>query len=208
MNSTENSEILVVSNLKFPPGGFLRINEIQMELVGFFCRRRRQRWYRSPCGVLAMHENSQSGLDSIRDGFLQWIDVSYCRCWQLKHFYFHPDPWGLIRSNLTFAYSSGGLKLNHQLVLLMATRNPATVSPVEVGSASAGCLVAINSSSSSMHGMVMVAFFLPFENTIFCNEKTQVGWGHVGDDTTQLHWDYFINHEIRIPINQPGFNGK
>ena len=26
--------------------------------------------------------------------------------------------------------------------------------------------------------------------------------------TTQLNKDYFINHEIRIPIDQPGFNGK
>ena len=25
---------------------------------------------------------------------------------------------------------------------------------------------------------------------------------------TQLHGDYFITHEIRIPIKQPGFNGK
>ena len=25
---------------------------------------------------------------------------------------------------------------------------------------------------------------------------------------TQLYRDYVINHEIRIPINQPGFNGK
>ena len=25
---------------------------------------------------------------------------------------------------------------------------------------------------------------------------------------TQFYEDYFINHEIRIPINQPGFNGK
>ena len=25
--------------------------------------------------------------------------------------------------------------------------------------------------------------------------------------TTQLYWDYFISHELRIPINQPGFNG-
>ena len=27
--------------------------------------------------------------------------------------------------------------------------------------------------------------------------------GYVGDYPTQLYRDYFINHEIRIPINQP-----
>ena len=26
---------------------------------------------------------------------------------------------------------------------------------------------------------------------------------YIGDDATQLYGDYFINHEIRIPINQP-----
>ena len=25
---------------------------------------------------------------------------------------------------------------------------------------------------------------------------------------TQLNGDYFINHETRIPIKEPGFNGK
>ena len=33
-------------------------------------------------------------------------------------------------------------------------------------------------------------------------------WVYVGGfTTTQLYRDYFISHEIRIPINQPGFNG-
>ena len=31
---------------------------------------------------------------------------------------------------------------------------------------------------------------------------------YTGWKTTQLYGDYFIHHEIRIPINQPGFNGK
>ena len=36
------------------------------------------------------------------------------------------------------------------------------------------------------------------------NEKRVPGClGYIGDHTTQLRWDYFINHEIRIPINQP-----
>ena len=41
------------------------------------------------------------------------------------------------------------------------------------------------------------------------NEKN-LGWlGYTRDYvTTQLYRDYFINHEIRIPINQPGFHGK
>ena len=26
--------------------------------------------------------------------------------------------------------------------------------------------------------------------------------------SNQLYRDYFINHEIRIPMNHPGFNGK
>ena len=34
------------------------------------------------------------------------------------------------------------------------------------------------------------------------------GWlGYIRDYTTQLYRDYFISHDIRIPINQPGFNG-
>ena len=33
--------------------------------------------------------------------------------------------------------------------------------------------------------------------------------GYIGDENpTQLYGDYFITHEIRIPIKQPGFNGK
>ena len=38
------------------------------------------------------------------------------------------------------------------------------------------------------------------------NEK-KPGWlGYIGDFyTPQLYRDYFINHEIRIPINHPGF---
>ena len=31
---------------------------------------------------------------------------------------------------------------------------------------------------------------------------------YIGDYTTQLYGDYFINHEIRIPTNQPVFHGK
>ena len=42
-----------------------------------------------------------------------------------------------------------------------------------------------------------------------CNEKRAPGClGYVGDYTTQLSVDYFINHEIRIPIKQPVFHGK
>ena len=40
------------------------------------------------------------------------------------------------------------------------------------------------------------------------NEKNTGYLLYIGDYTTQLYGDYFINHEIRIPINQPGFNGK
>ena len=29
-----------------------------------------------------------------------------------------------------------------------------------------------------------------------------------GLNATQLYGDYFTSHERRIPINQPGFNGK
>ena len=32
--------------------------------------------------------------------------------------------------------------------------------------------------------------------------------GYIGDYTTQLIGDYFIHHDIRILIKQPGFNGK
>ena len=33
------------------------------------------------------------------------------------------------------------------------------------------------------------------------HEKRAPGWlGYIGDYTTQLYGDYFINHEIRIPI--------
>ena len=36
------------------------------------------------------------------------------------------------------------------------------------------------------------------------NEKKHPGWlGYIGDRTIQLCRDYFRNHEIRIPINQP-----
>ena len=31
---------------------------------------------------------------------------------------------------------------------------------------------------------------------------------YIGGYTTQLYRDYFINHEIRIPINQPVFQWK
>ena len=41
------------------------------------------------------------------------------------------------------------------------------------------------------------------------NEKRAPGFLlYIGEYTTQLCGDYFINHEIRIPIKQPGFNGK
>ena len=40
------------------------------------------------------------------------------------------------------------------------------------------------------------------------NEKSPGCWGYVRDYTTHLYRDYFINHEIRIPINQPVFHGK
>ena len=40
------------------------------------------------------------------------------RWWQLKYFLFSPRTPGEIRSNLTCAYFSNGLKLNHQLDLL------------------------------------------------------------------------------------------
>ncbi len=36
------------------------------------------------------------------------------------------------------------------------------------------------------------------------NEKKPGYFLYIGDYTTQLYKDYFINHEIRIPINQPG----
>ena len=41
------------------------------------------------------------------------------------------------------------------------------------------------------------------------NEKRAPGclW-YIVDYTTQLYGDYFISHEIRIPINQPGFQWK
>ena len=32
--------------------------------------------------------------------------------------------------------------------------------------------------------------------------------GYIGDYTTQLNLDYFINHEIRIPIKKPVYTGK
>ena len=38
--------------------------------------------------------------------------------------------------------------------------------------------------------------------------KNLVVLGDIGDYTTQLCGDYFINHEIRIPIKQPVFHGK
>ena len=33
---------------------------------------------------------------------------------------------------------------------------------------------------------------------------------YIGDEIlpSYIYRDYFISHEIRIPINQPGFNGK
>ena len=31
--------------------------------------------------------------------------------------------------------------------------------------------------------------------------------GYIGDYTTQLYGDYFINHELIIPMKQPGFHG-
>ena len=42
---------------------------------------------------------------------------------------------------------------------------------------------------------------LPYQ---LSNEKNPTGClGYIGDYTTQLYRDNFINHEIRIPINQP-----
>ena len=40
------------------------------------------------------------------------------------------------------------------------------------------------------------------------NEKN-LGWfGYIGDEILPSYiGHYFINHEIRIPINHPGFNG-
>ena len=35
------------------------------------------------------------------------------------------------------------------------------------------------------------------------HEKIPGCLGYIGDYTTQLYGDYFINHEIRIPINHP-----
>ena len=38
------------------------------------------------------------------------------------------------------------------------------------------------------------------------NKKPSGCLGYVEDE--KLPRDYFINHEIRIPIKQPGFDGK
>ena len=44
--------------------------------------------------------------------------------------------------------------------------------------------------------------------TQLSNEKKTGCSEFIGDFTTQLCGDYFINHELRIPINQPVFHGK
>ena len=46
--------------------------------------------------------------------------------------------------------------------------------------------------------------------TNMSNEKRALGWlGYIGDEKLpSCIGHYFINHEIRIPINHPGFNGK
>ncbi len=48
---------------------------------------------------------------------------------------------------------------------------------------------------------------------LLSNEKRAPGClGYIGDEFLPSYigiiMDYFISHEIRIPINQPGFNGK
>ena len=46
------------------------------------------------------------------------------------------------------------------------------------------------------------------EKSDVSNEKRDPGYLlYIEDYTTQLYGDYFINHDIRIPIKQPGFNG-
>ena len=54
---------------------------------------------------------------------------------------------------------------------------------------------------------MVVGLYNLFERDV-SNEKNPGSLGYVGDYTTQSYRDYFINHEIRIPIKQAGFNGK
>ena len=53
-------------------------------------------------------------------------------------------------------------------------------------------------------------FFLVWiQHTTMNKEKRAPGClVYIGDYTTQLCRGYFINHYLRIPINQPGFNGN
>ena len=47
------------------------------------------------------------------------------------------------------------------------------------------------------------------EGKVQVSHEKNPGWlGYIGDYTTQSYRDYFINHETRIPINQPVFHGK
>ena len=47
-------------------------------------------------------------------------------------------------------------------------------------------------------------------STNMSHEKRAHGWlGYIGDEILPSYiGDYFTNNDIRIPINQPGFNGK
>ena len=41
------------------------------------------------------------------------------------------------------------------------------------------------------------------------SEKKKPGWlDYIGDEIPPRYIGIIINHEIRIPVNQPGFNGK
>ena len=61
--------------------------------------------------------------------------------------------------------------------------------------------------TSIFHTTPMREFCLGFRSS---DHFTLVRWVVSGITVydTMSYRDYFINHEIRIPINQPGFNGK
>ena len=44
--------------------------------------------------------------------------------------------------------------------------------------------------------------------TYMSNEKHPGCLGYIGDKILLSYIGIIINHEMRIPINQPGFNGK
>ena len=47
-----------------------------------------------------------------------------------------------------------------------------------------------------------------FEGINLSNEKNTGCLACIGDEILPNYIGIIINHEIRIPINQPGFNGK